>query len=64
MVITEGVFVVVYECSNCKSTFKKEFPKGTLTYGNGGTCPNCNVIDEATHPFRVLSSHQKELLLE
>jgi len=64
MVITEGIFVVVYECSNCKHRFQKEFPKGTSTFGNAGNCPNCSALDEAAHPFNVVSTVQRELLLE
>jgi hypothetical protein len=60
----EGFYKVVFECSNCKYRIVKEFPTGIRASGNAGICPNCHIVDEATHPFNILSTIQKEILME
>lgn len=60
----EQFYKVVFECSNCKNKITKEITKGVRAIGNGGTCPNCMVLDEASNPFRIVSTFQQEILLE
>lgn len=36
-------YEVTFKCLNCGHTFDRKIPKGTVSEGKGGSCPNCGI---------------------